>query len=522
MIRIGRIFTDQLQGFSLTGKNDKRLRCLLNALLILIGISFCGTLYPRVVDIDDAWSGAHAYWFAKRGYVRNDLEYAYWARLAALKADLFRGAALEERKLLVDHKLWTIQGGLFIRCFGMHLYLLKAISLGYLFVALWLAYLLIKGCLPHPGLWYRVFLVIFLFNLLTFEAAFRFRPEMMLSALGLLSYYCLDKSLRTAQPAYLAFAGLAAGLAMAAHLNGVVYVVAGVVLLVNAKRLAGLLLFGSSSVVGFLPYFYDMLSRADLRLWLLQFRSHPGVGEETFHGLNYVFKTLLEINRFLHSPKEQLLTCLLIVIGAWSFEYVNIRHRQLLLYTGCLVLGLAVFAHNKTPKYLLAHLPFLCLLLTLGLRAIAAQARNMSRYARQYVIPFALTAYVVGNYIIILIFLSQNWNWDMIAAYRTLTPYLRPGAQVLAPITFAFDGIRRYAVQGLDLYVIIKDRGMIPAATTPFQFAAQFGNEYVILDHEWLTKWQLTDASAFGSYECIHKELMPQRGEQFWVFRRKM
>jgi hypothetical protein len=192
-----------------------------------------------------------------------------------------------------------------------------------------------------------------------------------------------------------------------------------------------------------------------------------------------------------------------------------------LLYTCCLIVGLAIFCKSTATKYLLVYLPFLCILMAIGIHAIYDRAQSLSKYARYYIVPFAVGAYLLGSYTTILIFVAHN-HWDMLASQRALAAYMRPGSRVVVPITFTLSAIERYTVQGLDFYDILRERRLIPASMTPFQYAARSGNEYLVVDQGCITKWHLADASSFGEYELIHKEPVPQGGEQYWVFRRRI
>jgi len=362
--------------------------------------------------------------------------------------------------------------------------------------------------------------VLFLCSPLTFEAAYRFRPEMMVAALGMLSYQCLDTGVRARKVPYMVLAGVMAGLAMSAHLNGVVYVVAGMVVIAGASRLPGLIAFAAGAGAGFLPYFYDMTSRADLSLWLVQFRHYPVMAQSNFGLLGLLLKPLHEVDRFVHKPPELVLSFLIVVVGFWSYRYLRARCRQLLLYTVCLMAGLAIFSSSRHPRYLMTYLPFLCILMGIGSEAIYTQVENVSTYVRRYLAPFAIGAYLLVSYATILGVVAHD-RWDMLAPQRDLSARMRLGSRIVAPIAFTFATIEHHPVQGLEFYEMLKERGLIPAGTTPFGFAAESGGDYLIVDRGCVKRWHLADATSFGEYELVQRLPAGEGREEYWLFERR-
>ncbi len=81
---------------------------------------------------------------------------------------------------------------------------------------------------------------------------------MMQACLGFASFYCLQKSIRLQQLKYAATGGLLARLCALFHLNGLVFAMAGGLLLLVNGQIKTPFLFGSLTGCTSLLYFYDI------------------------------------------------------------------------------------------------------------------------------------------------------------------------------------------------------------------------------------------------------------------------
>jgi hypothetical protein len=98
-----------------------------------------------------------------------------------------------DERLILHHKLFTLQGAIVIYCCGFSLSALKSVSFVYLLLLVGLFFFI------HKKNWFAkrealsLSLLLLLANPLTFEFGFVFRPEIMLSFLGLASAYLIVK-----------------------------------------------------------------------------------------------------------------------------------------------------------------------------------------------------------------------------------------------------------------------------------------------------------------------------------------
>lgn len=321
-------------------------------------MAFSLSLPDRKPHIDDAWLGEHSYWLHKDGQV---------------KSKLMTGIADSEQRLLLHHKLFSLQGAGVIALFGFRLPWLKAVSLLYLLLTVWLLYLLQKnlGIFRHKASW-PLLLLILMSNPLIFEYGFVFRPETMLMFLGLLSYYFLRRAdAGKKRPfAMVLLSGMLAGLALTTHLNGAVFVAAGFLLLLFQIRIVPAMLFAFGAVLTTSLYFYDFRSLGDFSLWYNQLTFIPSGAPEMHFLLKPLYNLSAEHMRYLHSPKEIILSLLLTAALLSNFRKLWQQQRPLLLYTMLLMLSLAALALNKTSKYLIPLLPYFLMILLLSVEQL--------------------------------------------------------------------------------------------------------------------------------------------------------
>ena len=239
--------------------------------LILVVFSFSLLLYlisliDRYPHLDDAWLAEHSYWFAKDGVA---------------KSKLMTGFAGSEDRLLLHHKLFTLQGAAIIRLFGFHLAVMESVALLYflLFICMFWSFLdRLNFRFDKKTKVFAVWLIFF--NPLVFEFSYVFRPETMLMTLGLVSYLFIYKSLAQEIATkyslwYSLVAGLFAGMAMFTHLNGIVFASAGFLLFLLRWKPIKLLLFTLGVLFIGTGYFFDFNSFADFTLWNKQLTFVP-------------------------------------------------------------------------------------------------------------------------------------------------------------------------------------------------------------------------------------------------------
>ncbi|WP_114781563.1 ArnT family glycosyltransferase [Botryobacter ruber] len=450
---------------------------------------FIYSLFDRAPDTDDAWIGEQAYWMSKLGYV---------------KSELMRGITMQEVRLICHHKLLTLHGALFIHLFGFSLATLKAVSLLYLllFIGVFTYHTYNKVLSPEA---FYLALLLLLSNALVFQYAFVFRPEIMVMTLGFISYTFLSKALQEDRRNYsaLLLSGLFAGLCVAAHLNGIIFPVAGFLLLIWNRKVTGSLLFGLATLPTIAIYFYDFTPEFNFKFWHYQLFENPyfDAKRKLPYGLSYLLNIVTEQKRFFHSLKEISFSVLFLV--AFSVAYSHLKaHRNLMRYLGLLVLFLALVSMHKTPKYLLLTLPYFLLLLVLALRHLYHCARAEQVIAGKFTykkllpaLSFLLVVYLLVNTFYNLYTVREE---SVIARNnRIARQYIRGDAQqyrIVAPMSFIFNQIDDFeAIQSEMVYGEKQKTNEALKKEKFLNLTGKYGIDYIILSKEYIDKLEMQE-----------------------------
>lgn len=434
--------------------------------LFLFGL-FLLSLYQRGLHIDEAILGEQIYWLVKEGIVRSRL----YAGI---------GTGLED-KLLVYHKFFIWLGAGLAYSFGLSLTLLRLLSLT---SAVLLCYLLYSyhsryQLLSQPAVRQTFFLslLFLLSNSHFFAFSFIFRPEVMQACLGFGSFYLLAQYLKKRKQSHLLLAGLLAGLAALTHLNGLIFVSAGVLLLLVQNELKAVLVFGIAAtfITGF--YFIDMLAPGELEKFLIQFGGAPAYREGDLHPLNRLMRIVEEHKRYFNAPMEGSFSILLILIVGVRFLYLWKRHALLMRYTLFASLSLAIINQGQTSKYALLLLPFAAILMADGFRSILA---SRPRPAIIFTLLFSIYFCIQLNSVHSLF----NDRLDIVSRNETISRHIPEGSRVYAPASFLFNQIENYQLRSLQTYATLVhrfDRLNINRKDF-FEHARAMGSDYVLLD----------------------------------------
>jgi hypothetical protein len=364
------------------------------------------------------------------------------------------GFAGSEDRLLLHHKLFTLQGAAIIRLFGFHLAVMESVALLYflLFICMFWSFLdRLNFRFDKKTKVFAVWLIFF--NPLVFEFSYVFRPETMLMTLGLVSYLFIYKSLAQEIATkyslwYSLVAGLFAGMAMFTHLNGIVFASAGFLLFLLRWKPIKLLLFTLGVLFIGTGYFFDFNSFADFTLWNKQLTFVPTTEDGS---PNFIIQLLLNVinehRRYFHSPKEIIFTVLLVTALVINFRKLIDKQRILLTYTLFLVITLAAFALNKTSKYLIMLLPFFVLIIVQTYHDLQESHKMKTSKtilsSRIFLILLILFGFIslIYNGIICRKKINTGLNANVTAYFA---PENSKDLRIMAPMEFIFDEITAY------------------------------------------------------------------------------
>ncbi|MDG0817366.1 ArnT family glycosyltransferase [Bdellovibrio svalbardensis] len=461
--------------FSLNQKNQQNFFIFGTALAVVF---FLLSLWHRWIHIDDAWLGEQVYWLIHDGHVRSEL---------------FHGFMGHEEKLFVWHKLYIWQGALISKLFGFNIYYLKSLSLAYLGLIIFTFRKIFNFYKLEGYLWHLGLLLLFT-SCWVFELGFTFRPDLAVTSFGLLSFYCL-KIAKEEGARFALLAGILAGLATASHLNGILMIGSGIVLLIWRKDFRGTLIFAASAGLLSLFYLHDIHSLAELHTFWLQFKNDPSINREFSGPLHYLWKLIDEQRRYLHSPMEIAYTLLLTVLVLPNAKLLFKKDSELVIYVLTLCLLLALISHGKTSKYLIYAQPFFFLAILI----------SWPKRIPLWKVPFILICLGTATYLNIKTYILPNR--DEIASFEQLASILPENTKIVAPLDFIFNQIERFEqIQGIQVYEFFVLEGrMKQDAPSFFSMAAKFNRDYIVLNAAAMTFFEIKEKN-YPPYEFLKRE----------------
>lgn len=448
-----------------TTKPGGSLLTVLALILVAILAGLLAYALPgyRIGTIDEPWIAEQAYHLASDGVVRSTM---------------FTGYADNETQIFVYHKLLVWLAALVIKAFGLKLWLLRMISL----ISGLLLFRTIFLYLKHENAERVQFLLTVLFLLacpLFFMRIFVFRPEFLATFLGFASFYLLIKTLRDKSSLSLCLGGAAAGLSMLAHLNGVIFIVAGLVLLLAHRRYFPSLGFALIALVVASLYFVDALGHWGVLV--NQFVVSPAHPTRSLNPGVALTNLLEEHKRLFRRPD---------IIGLSLLYVLSLLYRWLVqkrfwsaenIYTLTLVIALGLINANKTPTYAMLIFPFMAL----SLASVVVELFNKK----------ALPKLVPIGSVMIVVYLGWGLYANATTAltkreypaqrHQQVASRLTEGAAVVAPLKFMFNEIDHFDIRAFEALHLIVDEKQKPFTIANMeQYAVGIRAEYLIFDCE--------------------------------------
>lgn len=416
-------------------------------IIALLAGLYVYSLWGRIPDIDDAWIGELAYFLAEEGQMRSEL---------------MRGITLQEDKFVVNNKLFTLLGALFIKVFGFSLYALKSVSLIWFlgFLLLFYAYTMKWKRLFGRDEFLASLLIIFSFTYL-FKYSFLYRPEVMMMTIGFGAFIMLEKYLEKNKPAFLFFAGLLFGITVATHLNGLILSLSAGSLLIWNKRYIAIVTLFAGFLAGCLPFFYDMTSPADYTLWYHQFFGSPAL--DSLAGgplwMKPLFNLMREYLRYFFKIEIAVYSVLIVAALVFGIKYLMQRHRQITLFALFNIFFTALIAMHKSQQYLLLNFPYILIMLLLVFQALVrGNSGHFWVFSRKFMtitLAFLFAVFFVSSVYHNVLLAKQKFSPQQ---HREMTMTYagdNPGElNIIAPMTFIFNEIEHFnRIQGEVCYV---------------------------------------------------------------------
>lgn len=431
--------------------------------LLLLIVSIPG--HP--LHIDEAWIGEQAYFLAHDGHVHSNL---------------FEGLAGHEHRTVVYHRLFVAAGAWMAESFIWGIGPLRAVPVACTLLLMGaMAFYMWRERETEPlGIMLPV--IIFLLIPISFYHAKIFRPEMMMTLFGFMSYWLLERGAHRGKGTEglfpIGLAGFLAGAAALTHLYGLIFVAAGVYLLLRTRCYTGLNAFLLAAALPFIPYVLDITEHREL---FDEQINNPIAAKKTSFTLLTPFANLLEEHKRLFRKPEIILVMLLSIIATipgWrAASAAGDRRRSLFFeYTLALILLLGMVSGDKlVTRYAIPLFPFLAIAISSSIVDRPGLLRNNKPYRALFIVALSLFVIFGIGYQIRETFRKGEHPAELNAEIGEQLP---SGARVVGPMNMIFDEIDRLHIIGL--YLASKERNDSLTLDGAIEFANRHRAGYIV------------------------------------------
>ncbi|HUI31825.1 MAG TPA: hypothetical protein VLX91_16570 [Candidatus Acidoferrales bacterium] len=404
-------------------------------LLILLAIIEIALLILSIpffkLNGDEAWFAEESYFMSQKGYSASNL---------------FSGFLMEDVRIVVQHKLFIYLGAALFKILYFDLWVFRLIPILALVVLVVFMvkyqqnYLAAGGSAGLPSARLQLFLslcIAFAVHDFVYLAKVG-RPDMLVTLLGFISFYLLAAYHRREKYWRAGLAGFFAGLAMLAHLNGIIFVAAGLAVLLLRKKFSASLLFGILAVAAFLPYLLDIYLHYDI--FKVQINSPLVITKTEFTLLKPLINMSREHQRLFRKPQIIIPSALFFfqLITNWRKLFDN-GMRGLTVYTLLLMFFLGLFVEDKTMKYSTYLIPFWGILIARSMITMDAK--------RKWIFP--------ANAFLLLALFVTGLFWQVESVFekenypplnRSIAAEMPQHSTCVAPMNFIFNEVANYKI----------------------------------------------------------------------------
>ena len=441
------------------------------------------TCFNRVLYFDDAWFAEQSYWLIQDGRVRSEL---------------FRGLNHWEDRIYVYHKLFIYSGALVMSVFGVSVMSSKMLSVLCGGIMGWFIWHHCRKASPEQA-WVAVLLYTGCGTLIRYVCVNR--PEIMCALFGLASYLALDQS--KLANTNVSVSALLAGLAALTHLNGIIYIVSGIVwLFLKEGRRSGSV-FGLISGGVLSLYALDAVVDGQIDRMVEQFVHDPAT-QQNFDVRSKLAVMLNYHQLFFHSEREAALSMVVLLSLLLLRRHVRIM-QPIVLYSLLLVATFWLLTKSNFDVYYVLFVPSFAILAATVLTTYPPQqpkwVRQVSRVV--LVVYFGIALVSIG------FVLRENYRWPPIERYNEQLARHMPHrhTKIIAPISFFFGQMDNYSIRGLTYYYHMNKRKTIPLSTF-FAEADRNAVEYIVSDNPLNDSYYIPpDAPPrIGAYQKIYQD----------------
>jgi hypothetical protein len=310
-----------------------------------------------------------------------------------------------------------------------------------------------------------------------------YRPEFLVTALGFASFLFVLRSVERKSILHASLAAITAGLAALAHLNGVIFIIAGLGALLLEKRGKEAAVFLPLSLAVAALYFYDIAGNQEL--FRRQF-FNDFVVERTDYGILAPLRRLFaEHERYFRTPEIIGISVLFVLTMPLAFRKRIRENGFFYRYLLLLFLALGLVSKSITTKYAIPLLPFLALGIA---SAVSPRLRRETGINRIYGAVLALFILAHAGYGLFYGGKNAFTGKSFLAKENALIASgMERGVRVLAPGRFIFDEMDHFTIRDIHAarYRIMHEQKRDFNPTSLCEYALDNRFDYIVLDREY-------------------------------------
>lgn len=438
----------------------------------------------KTIRLDDDLIGEQVYYLLKEGHVKSEMMRGY----GNLKLELHQ---------TVFHKLFVYWGALISWFFGWSLYSLHAASM-----LCFIAFIILLYNYYNRRQQPEMFCFVSVFTLISYNILYFsncFRPEMMLMTFGFCGYWFLEKYLSLQKIIYLLLASVFCSFAFATHPHGIIYCVAGFLLLIFYKKYLAAISFGIvASLIFSTIYFADIIYFNQYDFFIFQLKNDPIINVHQHHWYTPIVKLFEEHIRLLFNEREIITTSLLVVGVLFNYKTLVANHRKLLLYGLFCFVALGALTYSKSPQYLLLYYPFTVFIIGYSWRYIEERKIRYQKITYRILLTAfcGIHLFFAGKKIVTNI---QNFSQPSLSTINhsiaSKIPKPHKDLSILSYDNFIFDEIKNFKrIQTLTVYSFFSEQQHKPKMNLSeiISVAKKDSIDYIILNKHYLDYFEVT------------------------------
>ncbi len=477
----------------MVSNTSTKLKALVGVISLIFVALFPMAFRDRGIYIDEAWIGEQAKALLDHG---------------TMITNLFRDYPPLDQPIVVYHKLLVWLGVASSAVFGWGLYSLRLVSALSGVIMLLAVYLHLAT--EESRRRAVIVLMILMWTPLVWETMRIFRPEMLVTCLGVAGYALLFRARKRTNIWLVLGAGLLSGLAGSAHPAGLAFAAAGVVALLSARQFREVALFLAAAVIGFFPYVSGYFT--DRELFMQQLFHNETIGSMSgFHWWSPFVGLLEEHKRIFRQPMVVGISVMFVLSLFMTKKDRFKEHRFFWTYLVTLFVCGAMLPFPKISRYMLPLAPFFAMACARIVDDLIS-GMNLRPVALRYAFIVWLVVFgVYGGYALAHAAIIDRQAPLELATHRTFAEKMDKGTLVMATAKFIFPEVDSFTIESYwGAYASAKGQRN---AEFLENYAAAQGVKYLVVDAEVLQVWNFDrrgQGNPFTRYKPVI--MMPERG----------